>query len=127
MPLQSTTLTPTVQKMYLNGDDDEYLLVADYSVAAAQQGIVYIDEVGKITKKKLEDGRILADYNIQKRFFGTCTKARQYELQYVLQDKRVLLTTYDIVRNNVKALSGDYDEMEDDAVTWDYMILDEFS
>ncbi|KAI3829136.1 hypothetical protein L1987_03252 [Smallanthus sonchifolius] len=58
-------------------------------------------------------------------YFGTCAKARQYELQYVLQDKGVLLTTYDIVRNNVKALSGDYDEMEDDAVTWDYMILDE--
>ncbi|XP_022002745.1 protein CHROMATIN REMODELING 24 isoform X3 [Helianthus annuus] len=62
---------------------------------------------------------------ITREFFGTCSKARQYELQYVLQDKGVLLTTYDIVRNNVKALSGDYDEMEDDAVTWDYMILDE--
>ncbi|KAI7746430.1 hypothetical protein M8C21_015338 [Ambrosia artemisiifolia] len=62
---------------------------------------------------------------ITKEFFGTCAKARQYELQYVLQDKGVLLTTYDIVRNNVKALSGDYDELEDDAVTWDYMILDE--
>ncbi|KAI3700873.1 hypothetical protein L2E82_45514 [Cichorium intybus] len=58
-------------------------------------------------------------------FFGACSKARQYELQYILQDKGVLLTTYDIVRNNVKALSGDYDEMEEDAVTWDYMILDE--
>nr|GEV07160.1 SNF2-related, N-terminal domain-containing protein [Tanacetum cinerariifolium] len=60
-----------------------------------------------------------------KEYFGTCAKARQYELQYVLQDKGVLLTTYDIVRNNVKALSGDYDEDEDDALTWDYMILDE--
>ncbi|KAK9068214.1 hypothetical protein SSX86_012325 [Deinandra increscens subsp. villosa] len=58
-------------------------------------------------------------------YFGACTKARQYELQYILQDKGVLLTTYDIVRNNVKALSGDYDEMDEDAVTWDYMILDE--
>ncbi|KAI3504265.1 hypothetical protein L1887_32812 [Cichorium endivia] len=58
-------------------------------------------------------------------FFGACSKAREYELQYILQDKGVLLTTYDIVRNNVKSLSGDYDEMEEDAVTWDYMILDE--
>ncbi|CAI9277828.1 unnamed protein product [Lactuca saligna] len=58
-------------------------------------------------------------------FFGACSKARQYELQYILQDKGVLLTTYDIVRNNVKSLSGDYDEMEEDAVTWDYMVLDE--
>ncbi|KAK1418802.1 hypothetical protein QVD17_27949 [Tagetes erecta] len=58
-------------------------------------------------------------------YYGTCAKARQYELQYILQDKGVLLTTYDIVRNNFKALSGNYDEMEDDAETWDYMILDE--
>ncbi|XP_076947396.1 protein CHROMATIN REMODELING 24-like [Bidens hawaiensis] len=58
-------------------------------------------------------------------YFGACTKARQYELQFILQDKGVLLTTYDIVRNNVKALSGDYDETEDDDATWDYMILDE--
>nr|XP_043628305.1 protein CHROMATIN REMODELING 24 isoform X2 [Erigeron canadensis] len=59
-------------------------------------------------------------------YFGTCVKAREYELQYVLQDKGILLTTYDIVRNNVKSLSGDYDELvDDDDVTWDYMILDE--
>ncbi|XP_071714729.1 protein CHROMATIN REMODELING 24-like [Rutidosis leptorrhynchoides] len=58
-------------------------------------------------------------------YFGTCAKAREYELQYILQDKGVLLTTYDIVRNNVKSLSGDYDEMDEDSVTWDYMILDE--
>ncbi|XP_022632577.1 protein CHROMATIN REMODELING 24 isoform X2 [Vigna radiata var. radiata] len=51
-------------------------------------------------------------------YFGTSTKLREYELQYILQDKGVLLTTYDIVRNNSKSLR------EDDA-TWDYMILDE--
>lgn len=44
------------------------------------------------------------------------------------QDKGVLLTTYDIVRNNSKSLRGDYyfnDEGSEDSVTWDYMILDE--
>ncbi|GFP92434.1 protein chromatin remodeling 24 [Phtheirospermum japonicum] len=61
-------------------------------------------------------------------YFSTCTKLRHYELQYVLQDKGVLLTTYDIVRNNTKALCGDYrfnDDGEEDEMTWDYMILDE--
>ncbi|XP_047165050.1 protein CHROMATIN REMODELING 24 isoform X3 [Vigna umbellata] len=61
-------------------------------------------------------------------YFGTSTKLREYELQYILQDKGVLLTTYDIVRNNSKSLRGSNylndDESEDDA-TWDYMILDE--
>ncbi|KAL5538257.1 hypothetical protein UlMin_045465 [Ulmus minor] len=61
-------------------------------------------------------------------YFGTCAKARQYELQYVLQEKGILLTTYDIVRNNSKSLRGDHyliDGESDDSVTWDYMILDE--
>lgn len=45
-----------------------------------------------------------------------------------LQDKGILLTTYDIVRNNSKSLRGDYyfdDDKNEDSVTWDYMILDE--
>ncbi|KAK7399357.1 hypothetical protein VNO78_10539 [Psophocarpus tetragonolobus] len=61
-------------------------------------------------------------------YFGTSTKLREYELQYILQDKGVLLTTYDIVRNNSKALRGDNyfdDEESEDGTTWDYMILDE--
>ncbi|KAK3009783.1 hypothetical protein RJ639_015403, partial [Escallonia herrerae] len=61
-------------------------------------------------------------------YFGACAKARQYELQYVIQDKGVLLTTYDIVRNNAKSLSGDFyfhDDRSDDETTWDYLILDE--
>ncbi|KAK6922790.1 Helicase, C-terminal [Dillenia turbinata] len=61
-------------------------------------------------------------------YYGTCAKARQYELQYVLQDKGVLLTTYDIVRNNSKSLRGDYyfrEECSEDIPIWDYMILDE--
>ncbi|CAK9167907.1 unnamed protein product [Ilex paraguariensis] len=61
-------------------------------------------------------------------YFGTCAKSRQYELQYILQDKGVLLTTYDIVRNNRRSLCGDYyfhDNNSEDEIIWDYMILDE--
>ncbi|KHN17394.1 DNA excision repair protein ERCC-6-like [Glycine soja] len=61
-------------------------------------------------------------------YFGTSTKLREYELQYILQDKGVLLTTYDIVRNNSKSLQGNNyfdDEDNEEGVTWDYMILDE--
>ncbi|KAL9266286.1 CHROMATIN REMODELING 24-like protein [Drosera capensis] len=61
-------------------------------------------------------------------YFGTCPKARQYELNYVLQDKGVLLTTYDILRNNTKKLAHSnfvQDEDDEDAPIWDYMILDE--
>ncbi|MBA0857952.1 hypothetical protein Goshw_019441 [Gossypium schwendimanii] len=88
-------------------------------------------------------------------YFATSAKTRQYELEDVLQEviflqvsrfqaistlahmkfylilenQGILLTTYDIVRNNSKALKGesyyrDDDEDEDDII-WDYMILDE--
>ncbi|XP_060217469.1 protein CHROMATIN REMODELING 24 isoform X1 [Lycium barbarum] len=58
-------------------------------------------------------------------YFATSAKLRNYELQYVLQDKGILLTTYDIVRNNVKYLCGDQYVDRDEELTWDYMILDE--
>ncbi|XP_009628104.1 protein CHROMATIN REMODELING 24 isoform X1 [Nicotiana tomentosiformis] len=59
-------------------------------------------------------------------YFATSAKLRNYELEYVLQDKGILLTTYDIVRNNVKSLCGDqYFLDRDEELTWDYMILDE--
>ncbi|KAG6767395.1 hypothetical protein POTOM_028599 [Populus tomentosa] len=61
-------------------------------------------------------------------YFGTSLKARDYELQYIIQDKGILLTTYDIVRNNSKSLRGDHyflDEESEDSYIWDYMILDE--
>ncbi|KAG8640786.1 protein CHROMATIN REMODELING 24 isoform X1 [Manihot esculenta] len=60
-------------------------------------------------------------------YFGTSSKARQYELQYILQHEGILLTTYDIVRNNAKSLRGDgyADEESEGGYIWDYMILDE--
>ncbi|KAM0968992.1 hypothetical protein ACFX2A_017568 [Malus domestica] len=60
-------------------------------------------------------------------YYGTCAKARKYELQYVLQDKGILLTTYDIVRVNSKSLRGDDYVLDDgrEDIIWDYMILDE--
>ncbi|KAL6219876.1 hypothetical protein ACLB2K_007635 [Fragaria x ananassa] len=60
-------------------------------------------------------------------YYGTCPKALKYELQYVVQDKGILLTTYDIVQVNYKSLKGsDYilDDGSEDLI-WDYMILDE--
>ncbi|GMI99315.1 chromatin remodeling 24 [Hibiscus trionum] len=59
-------------------------------------------------------------------YFATSVKTRQYELEDVLQNQGILLTTYDIVRNNTKALKGEsyYSDDEDDII-WDYMILDE--
>ncbi|CAI0428080.1 unnamed protein product [Linum tenue] len=61
-------------------------------------------------------------------YYGTSTRAREYDLQHVLQDKGILLTTYDIVRNNSKALQGRgllVDDESEDGYLWDYMILDE--
>ncbi|KAH6824584.1 chromatin remodeling 24 [Perilla frutescens var. hirtella] len=61
-------------------------------------------------------------------YFSTCPKTRHYELQYILQDHGILLTTYDIVRNNTNSLCGYHrynDDGEEDEFTWDYMILDE--
>ncbi|CAA0411848.1 unnamed protein product [Arabidopsis thaliana] len=61
-------------------------------------------------------------------YYGTSTKAREYDLHHILQGKGILLTTYDIVRNNTKALQGDdhyTDEDDEDGNKWDYMILDE--
>ncbi|KAJ6682715.1 hypothetical protein OIU74_020871 [Salix koriyanagi] len=61
-------------------------------------------------------------------YFGTSLKARDYELQFILQDKGILLTTYDIVRNNSKSLRGDHyfiDDESEDSYIWNYMILDE--
>ncbi|XP_020589858.1 protein CHROMATIN REMODELING 24 [Phalaenopsis equestris] len=61
-------------------------------------------------------------------YSGTSPKVREYELKSVLKEGGILLTTYDIVRNNSKSIRGDWyigdDRIEDDII-WDYTILDE--
>ncbi|KAA0032731.1 protein CHROMATIN REMODELING 24 [Cucumis melo var. makuwa] len=96
--------------------------------------IFYVKQV------KLKDGKALdADIvavgvkgrpliSFFKGYYGTSAKLRQYELNYILLDKGVLLTSYDIVRNNSKSLQGNCfseDDETEDGTTWDYMILDE--
>jgi hypothetical protein len=64
-------------------------------------------------------------------YSGTSVKARECALEHVLRMGGILLTTYDMVRCNFKALRGDfigrdgYGDTSDDIVTWDYVILDE--
>ncbi|CAM0879623.1 unnamed protein product [Alopecurus aequalis] len=78
-------------------------------------------------------------------YSGTSLKVRDSELQYAFKDGGVLLTTYDIVRNNYKLIRGDfykgnmegkYDKLirgdfyndadeDEDGKFWDYVILDE--
>ncbi|XP_062184522.1 SNF2 domain-containing protein ENL1-like [Phragmites australis] len=61
-------------------------------------------------------------------YFGHNTNIRNDELQYAFKEGGVLLTTYDIVRNNYKLIRGnsynsDYDD--EDETLWNYVILDE--
>ncbi|PKA64751.1 DNA repair and recombination protein RAD54 [Apostasia shenzhenica] len=61
-------------------------------------------------------------------YSGTSQKMREYELQNVFKEGGILLTTYDIVRNNSTSLRGDrfVDESSwSDDILWDYTILDE--
>ncbi|XP_074581166.1 SNF2 domain-containing protein ENL1 [Curcuma longa] len=63
-----------------------------------------------------------------KDYSGPNAKLRQYELEHVLKEGGVLLTTYDIVRNNSKSLRADWfadgEGCEEDNL-WDYTVLDE--
>ncbi|KAI5054611.1 hypothetical protein GOP47_0029756 [Adiantum capillus-veneris] len=66
-----------------------------------------------------------------KDYSGTSASQRQHALQHVLQLGGILLTTYDVVRNNWQALRGDFHgrdgfgDTSEDIITWDYMVLDE--
>ncbi|KAL6651710.1 hypothetical protein ACP70R_010635 [Stipagrostis hirtigluma subsp. patula] len=61
-------------------------------------------------------------------YSGPSVNVRSYELQYAFKEGGVLLTTYDIVRNNYKLLRGNsynnYDDDEEEPL-WNYVILDE--
>ncbi|KAL6844258.1 hypothetical protein ACP4OV_025931 [Aristida adscensionis] len=63
-------------------------------------------------------------------YSGPSINVRNYELEYAFKEGGILLTTYDIVRNNYKLIRGNsynnYDEDEDeDEALWNYVILDE--
>ncbi|XP_039138564.1 protein CHROMATIN REMODELING 24 [Dioscorea cayenensis subsp. rotundata] len=60
-------------------------------------------------------------------YSGASQKLREYELQHILKEGGVLLTTYDIVRNNYKSIRADWyaHEESDEGILWDYTILDE--
>ncbi|PVH31739.1 hypothetical protein PAHAL_9G222700 [Panicum hallii] len=61
-------------------------------------------------------------------YSGPSTNIRNYELQYAFKEGGILLTTYDIVRNNYKLIRGNsYNNFDDDeeGTLWNYVILDE--
>ncbi|KAG2575965.1 hypothetical protein PVAP13_7KG359700 [Panicum virgatum] len=61
-------------------------------------------------------------------YSGPSTNIRNYELQYAFKEGGVLLTTYDIVRNNYKLIRGNSynnDDDDEEGTVWNYVILDE--
>ncbi|CAO2044363.1 unnamed protein product [Urochloa humidicola] len=62
-------------------------------------------------------------------YSGPSLNIRNHELQYAFKDGGVLLTTYDIVRNNYKLIRGNSynndDDDDEDGTLWNYVILDE--
>ncbi|KAJ1273630.1 hypothetical protein BS78_06G296900 [Paspalum vaginatum] len=61
-------------------------------------------------------------------YSGPSMNVRNYELRYAFKEGGVLLTTYDIVRNNYKLIRGNSynnDDDEEEGTLWNYVILDE--
>ncbi|KXG27450.2 protein CHROMATIN REMODELING 24 isoform X2 [Sorghum bicolor] len=60
-------------------------------------------------------------------YSGPSTNIRSYELQYAFKEGGILLTTYDIVRNNYKLIRGNSynNDDEEEGTLWNYIILDE--
>ncbi|KAG2570023.1 hypothetical protein PVAP13_7NG414300 [Panicum virgatum] len=61
-------------------------------------------------------------------YSGPSTNIRNHELRYAFKEGGVLLTTYDIVRNNYKLIRGNSynnDDDDEEGTLWNYVILDE--
>ncbi|KAF0895629.1 hypothetical protein E2562_013926 [Oryza meyeriana var. granulata] len=60
-------------------------------------------------------------------YSGPNANVRNYELKYAFKEGGILLTTYDIVRNNYKMIKGNFrtDDEEEEETLWKYVILDE--
>ncbi|ONM15769.1 Protein CHROMATIN REMODELING 24 [Zea mays] len=63
-------------------------------------------------------------------YSGPSTNIRNYELQYAFKEGGILITTYDIVRNNYKLIRGNSynnsnDDDDEEGTLWNYVILDE--
>lgn len=61
-------------------------------------------------------------------YTGTSINDRSHQLQCILKEGGILLTTYDIVRNNSSLIRGNYcgdANNGDEEMPWDYVILDE--
>uniref|UniRef100_A0A0D9WBL7 Protein CHROMATIN REMODELING 24 n=1 Tax=Leersia perrieri TaxID=77586 RepID=A0A0D9WBL7_9ORYZ len=56
-------------------------------------------------------------------YSGPNANVRNYELTYAFKEGGILLTTYDIVRNNYKMIKGN--DADDEEELWNYVILDE--
>ncbi|CAM0949610.1 unnamed protein product [Alopecurus aequalis] len=56
---------------------------------------------------------------------GTNKRLRNSELQHAFKEGGILLTTYDMVRDNYRQIRGDFYGNEDEGEMWNYVILDE--
>ncbi|KAG8066851.1 hypothetical protein GUJ93_ZPchr0004g38370 [Zizania palustris] len=59
-------------------------------------------------------------------YSGPSANIRNCELKYVFKEGGILLTTYDIVRNNYKMIKGNFcNDNDEEETLWNYVILDE--
>lgn len=58
-------------------------------------------------------------------YSSTSLNDRSYQLQYTFKEGGVLLTTYDLVRNDYMLIRGSNADDEVEEILWDYVFLDE--